>query len=59
MIDRVAFIIGSLVKDLKVEFSTITTNKKIMGDILVYLADENGSYEELLTKSRKELVSGR
>lgn len=59
MIDRVAFIIGSLVKDLKVEFSTITTNKKIMGDILVYLADENGSYEELLTKSRKELISGR
>ena len=59
MIDRVAFITISLAKDLKVSFSTIKNNETIMKDILVYLADENGSYEELLTKSRKELVSGR
>lgn len=59
MIDRVAFIIGQLVKDLGVDFATVTTNKKIMGDILIYLADENGSYEELVTESRKELLSGR
>lgn len=59
MIDRIAFVIGSLVRDLRVDFPTVTNNKKIMTDILVYLADENGSYEELLNKSRKELVSGR
>lgn len=59
MIDRIAFVIGSLVRDLRVDFSTVTNNKKIMADILVYLADENGSYEELLNESRKELVSGR
>lgn len=59
MIDRIAFVIGSLVRDLRVDFPTVTNNKKIMADILVYLADENGSYEELLNQSRKELVSGR